>query len=52
MTAIHQGLPNKEFEQPEWISYMYVNPKTGEASRSAKSGWQKELVPSIYFETK
>jgi penicillin-binding protein 4 len=51
MEKIHKGLPRKEFEKPDRISYMYVNPITGEVDKKNNHGWwRKELVPEIYYE--
>jgi penicillin-binding protein 4 len=51
MSAIHKGLPTKDFPMPNRISYMYVNPKTGEVDRNNDHGWwRRELVPEIYYE--
>jgi penicillin-binding protein 4 len=51
MEKIHKGLEKKEFEMPDRISYMYVNPYTGEVDKTNNHGWwRKELVPEIYYE--
>lgn len=47
---IHQGLANIDFSQTR-LAWMYTNPKTGEVSKEPRSGWMKELVPEIYYET-
>lgn len=51
MEKIHKGLEKVEFEKPDRISYMYVNPNTGEVDKTNDHGWwRKELVPEIYYE--
>lgn len=51
MTKIHKGLTNKDFEKPDRISYMYVNPYTGEIDKTNNhSWWKRQLVPEIQWE--
>lgn len=52
MLQIHEGLDERDFEMPERISYMYINPKNGDVSKEKKKGWRKELVTEIYYEKK
>lgn len=50
MEDIHSGLSYSNFERPERISSMYVNPRTFKVSKSRIAGWRLELVPEIYYE--
>jgi penicillin-binding protein 4 len=51
MNDIHKGLKKKDFKQPDRISYMFVNPNTGEVDKQDGHGWwRQELVPEIYWE--
>ena len=51
MEKIHKGIKDQDFIKPDRISYMYINPKTGEVDKHDNHGWwKKELVPEIYFE--
>lgn len=51
MNDIHKGLKPKDFKQPDRISYMFVNPNTGEVDKQDGHGWwRQELVPEIYWE--
>ncbi|WP_121616705.1 transglycosylase domain-containing protein [Virgibacillus halodenitrificans] len=51
MESIHKDLKKVKFEKPNSISYMYVNPETGEVDKTNDHGWwRKELVPEIYYE--
>ncbi|PLS18836.1 penicillin-binding protein [Bacillus sp. M6-12] len=51
MNTIHKGLKKKDFKQPDRISYMFVNPNTGEVNKQdGKGWWRQELVPEIYWE--
>lgn len=50
MEDIHSGLSYSNFERPERISNMYVNPSNFRVSKSRVAGWRLELVPEIYYE--
>jgi penicillin-binding protein 1A len=51
MEKIHKGIKDQDFIKPARISYMYINPNTGEVDKHDNHGWwKKELVPEIYFE--
>lgn len=52
MEKVHKGIKPKKFEMPtDRISYMFVNPNTGEVDKQDGRGWwRQELVPEIYWE--
>lgn len=52
MQKVHKGVKPKKFDIPtDRISYMFVNPNTGEVSKQDGRGWwRQELVPEIYWE--
>lgn len=52
MEKVHKGVKPKKFEMPtDRISYMFVNPNTGEVDKQdGKGWWTQELVPEIYWE--
>lgn len=48
---LHKGLIKVDFKKSKRISYMYINPNTGEVDKVNNHGWwPKELVPELYFE--
>lgn len=51
MNELHKELPDKDFNMPKGISYMYINPNTGQVDKEDEHGWwRKELVTDIYYE--